>query len=117
MGTDPTENVNLPRDLRSDFASDPDMREILELFVKEMPSRVRDLRASWEKRELDKVGRLAHQLKGAGGGYGFGVISEAAAKLEKSVTSLSGTPTTAVLNEMKLQVDTLVDLCSRASAR
>jgi hypothetical protein len=45
------------------------------------------------------------------------VISEAAAKLEKSVTSLSGAPTTAVLNEMKSQVDTLVDLCSRASAR
>ena len=117
MGKGPTENADRTRELRSDFASDPDMREILELFVQEMPSRVRELRSSWERRELEKVGRLAHQLKGAGGGYGFGVISEAAAKLEKSIASLSGTPTPGVLNDMKSQVDTLVDLCTRASAR
>ncbi len=117
MPTDPTGNVNLPGSLRSDFAGDPDMREILELFVQEMPSRVRDLRAFWERQELEKVGRLAHQLKGAGGGYGFGVISEAAAKLEKSVATLNGAPTGAVLKEMKAQVDTLMELCSRATAR
>lgn len=117
MPTDPTGNLNTPGPLRSDFAGDPDMREILELFVREMPARVNELRSFWERQELEKVGRLAHQLKGAGGGYGFGVISDAAAKLEKSVASLNGAPTSAVLKEMKAQVDALADLCSRASVR
>lgn len=117
MPTDPTENANHSPELRSEFAGDPDMQEILELFVQEMPSRIRDLRSYWENRELEKVGRLAHQLKGAGGGYGFNIISEAAAQLEKSITALAGAPTETTLNQMKAQVDTLVDLCNRVSAR
>lgn len=103
--------------LRSEFAGDPEMREILELFVQEMPARITELEASWANGELDKVGRLAHQLKGAGGGYGFPVISDAAAALEQSIKGLDGAPTGAVLASMKEQVDALVDLCRRASAR
>jgi HPt (histidine-containing phosphotransfer) domain-containing protein len=93
------------------------MREILELFVQEMPARIGELQASWGKRELDKVGRLAHQLKGAGGGYGFPVISDAAATLEQSIKGLNSAPTDTVLASVKEQVDALVDLCRRASAR
>lgn len=117
MATDPTEGVNPARALRSDFAADPDMREILELFVQEMPTRVGELLGSWERQELEKVGRLAHQLKGAGGGYGFGVISDAAAALERSVAMLQAAPTETVIKEVKAQVDKLVDLCKRATAR
>jgi HPt (histidine-containing phosphotransfer) domain-containing protein len=117
MATDPIENVNPARALRSDFATDPDMREILEMFVQEMPTRVGELLGSWERQEFEKVGRLAHQLKGAGGGYGFGVISDAAAALEKSVAALRTASTEMVIQEAKEQVDKLADLCKRATAR
>jgi HPt (histidine-containing phosphotransfer) domain-containing protein len=117
MATDPIENVNPAGELRSDFATDPDMREILEIFVREMPTRVGELLGSWERQELEKVGRLAHQLKGAGGGYGFGVISDAAAALERSVATLRAAPTGTMIEEAKAQVDRLADLCKRVTAR
>lgn len=117
MGTEPTGNGDKGPALRSDFANDPDMREILELFVQEMPTRVSDLLVFWEQQELEKVGRMAHQLKGAGGGYGFEIISTAAAALEKSVSELKEAPTTSMIEATKAQVDTLVDLCKRASAQ
>jgi HPt (histidine-containing phosphotransfer) domain-containing protein len=103
--------------LRSDFAGDPDMQEILDLFVQEMPSRVGELLGSLEKGELERLGRVAHQLKGAGGGYGFNVISDVAGALEKSVHTLRAQPTEELSKTVKSQVDALVELCRRATSK
>ena len=43
------------------------------------------LEDSLAKGDLPRVRTLAHQLKGAGGGYGFAQITEAAASLEMVV--------------------------------
>jgi HPt (histidine-containing phosphotransfer) domain-containing protein len=103
--------------LRSEFATDPDMREILELFVQDMPVRVGELLGSWERQELEKVERVAHQLKGAGGGYGFQAISDVAGELERSVAAFKAGAGRATADGVKSQVDALVDLCKRATAR
>lgn len=69
--------------LRSDLSGDPDMDELIAFFVGELPRRIgvmRDLVAAPDHVELTRV---AHQLKGAGGGYGFPAITDAARALEQ----------------------------------
>ena len=46
-----------------------------------------DLQALLEARSYSDLQTLAHQLKGAGGGYGFAQITEVAGRLEQSLKS------------------------------
>ncbi len=68
--------------LTSDMADDEDMAALVEQFVATVPERVGALRAASVTGDRVCLARLAHQLKGAAGGYGFPRISEAAAVLE-----------------------------------
>ena len=70
--------------LYSALAADPDLAEIVELFVAELPGRLSALRRAFETGDRELVGRLAHQLKGAGGSYGFDALTHSAAQLEKA---------------------------------
>jgi HPt (histidine-containing phosphotransfer) domain-containing protein len=71
----------------STLAADPDMSELVEMFVEEMPNRVAGLAAALDGGDWALLGRLAHQIKGAAGSYGFGQLTPASAKLEKSCKS------------------------------
>jgi PAS domain S-box-containing protein len=69
--------------IRSTFADDHDLAEVLDNFVASLPELVDAL-----QRELDdgchpELQRLAHQLKGAGGGYGYPMLTEMAGGLEQ----------------------------------
>ncbi|HEV3299429.1 MAG TPA: Hpt domain-containing protein [Planctomycetaceae bacterium] len=68
--------------IRSEFAMEADFREVLESFVEALPERCRLLSELHQIGSLDELGRQAHQLKGAGGGYGFPEISAAGAELQ-----------------------------------
>ena len=70
--------------LRSELVDDPDMLELVDLFVGELPDRIQAIAAALETHDTDSVTRLAHQLKGAGGGYGYPKITEDAAALERA---------------------------------
>ncbi|MEZ6319242.1 MAG: Hpt domain-containing protein [Phycisphaerales bacterium] len=95
--------------LRSRFADDPEMGELVELFLTELPERARAIRAAAYIADREGIGRLAHKLKGAAGGYGFPTIGEAAARLEL----LAGrTRSIEITTE---EVRDLIDLCQRAS--
>jgi HPt (histidine-containing phosphotransfer) domain-containing protein len=52
------------------------------MFVAKLPDRVNLLSKLMQERNLDELKRTVHQLKGAGGGYGFPKITEAAATAE-----------------------------------
>lgn len=71
--------------LRSLYASDPEMAEALEEYVRELPRQVAELSRMLSDQELDSLRRLAHQIKGAGGGYGFPQLTETAAALESQL--------------------------------
>lgn len=96
--------------LRSRFADDPEMGELVELFLTELPERARAIRAAAYIADRQGIGRLAHKLKGAAGGYGFPTIGEAAARLEL----LAGDPTRSIEITTE-EVRDLIDLCQRAS--
>ncbi len=71
--------------IRSAFEDDPDMIDIVREFVSAFPDRMTAIEESLAKGDLARLQSLAHQLKGAGGGYGFPQITEASAELEQAV--------------------------------
>jgi HPt (histidine-containing phosphotransfer) domain-containing protein len=93
----------------STYAGDPDMADLIQLFVEEIPDRARSLQEFLERQELVELRRIAHQLKGASGGYGFPTLGEAAGVLEHQLTA-APTPD---LASIARQVDELVNLCAR----
>lgn len=96
-------------ELRSTLADDPDMRELVGQFVESLGKRVTLLESLLLGGETAELRRAAHQLKGAGGGYGFDPISAAAGALERSVDA------GASHEELRASMDELASLCRRAS--
>ena len=70
--------------VRSEFAADPDFRELLEEFAAAMPVRRDGLLDAHRRNAYDLLRTRAHQLKGAGGGFGFPRLSELAAALAQA---------------------------------
>lgn len=64
--------------LRSQFADDPEMQELVAAFTATLAHRAAAVLAELEAERIDELARLAHQLKGIGGSYGFPSITEAA---------------------------------------
>jgi HPt (histidine-containing phosphotransfer) domain-containing protein len=62
--------------LRSSLAGDPDMAELVDMFLEELPQRLTVLTTAVDAGDIETLRRLAHQLKGAAGGYGFGDASQ-----------------------------------------
>ncbi|MFO0974473.1 MAG: Hpt domain-containing protein [Phycisphaerae bacterium] len=94
--------------LVSTLAGDPEMADLLEMFVAELPDRVRALQAALAASDMTTLQRLAHQLKGAAGGYGFPTITDAARTLEMSVKAQRS------VEELRRDTAVLADLCQRA---
>ncbi len=53
------------------LVDDPDMLDLVEEFINGLDTRVDDFRQAFEQLNWDNLTRLAHQLKGAGGSYGY----------------------------------------------
>ncbi|MCY2973117.1 MAG: PAS domain S-box protein [Planctomycetota bacterium] len=84
------QNTNLSSDMKtcvSEYADDPEMAELVTEYVESFPGTVTRIKQTLEERCFEELGRIAHQLKGSGGGYGFPAISDAAAQLEADVKS------------------------------
>jgi PAS domain S-box-containing protein len=71
--------------LLSTFQDDPDMLELVEEFSRALPARVEAIEAALSARDFEALRRLAHQLKGAGAGYGYPPITVAAQDVESAV--------------------------------
>ena len=59
------------------------------------------LRKALEEERLDDAERLAHRLKGAGGSYGYPMLSEVAQSLEVAAKAQDAGKATAALVEVK----------------
>ncbi len=94
--------------LYSSLGADPDLGELVELFVAEMPERVATFRGLFARQQWEELRRAAHQLKGAAGGYGFSQISPCAARLENAIRQRLSE------EQIRQAVEELTDLCHRA---
>ena len=63
---------------------DPDMLDIVEEFVAGLGTRVAEFSAAYEKQAWNDLKTLAHQLKGAGGSYGYAEMSTLGATMEQA---------------------------------
>lgn len=71
--------------IHSLLADDPDFRDLLEMFVAELPDRVASIQTALAASDSAALRRVAHQLKGACGGYGFPTLTNDAAAIEHSI--------------------------------
>lgn len=99
--------------LRSRFAGDAEMVELVAEFVQELPRRAETFQGLLRASQFDELRRAAHQLKGAAGGYGFPTISESAATVERTLHQGIDPAHFATLQR---QIDELIELCGRAVA-
>lgn len=93
--------------LYSSLAGDPDLTEIVDLFVEEMPERVQNLADLLAQGDWAQLRRYAHQMKGACGSYGFHQLTGSAARLESAVREQEEE------QAIREAVDELVTLCNR----
>jgi HPt (histidine-containing phosphotransfer) domain-containing protein len=71
------------------------MAELVEMFVDELPDRIEHLQQLLATADWDALGRLAHQMKGACGSYGFDQLTPLAARVEQA--SRDGEPEQQIL--------------------
>jgi len=111
MGTNNTGNQGDSHGpLLSQFANDKDMAELVEFFVGELQERIGALSEAWKSGDRVRLKSLAHQIKGAAGGYGFPSITHSAAALEVALRAQESELTSA-----GQKLDELLELCRRAA--
>jgi signal transduction histidine kinase/CheY-like chemotaxis protein/HPt (histidine-containing phosphotransfer) domain-containing protein len=106
----PTQDAKPPAGktvLRSSYSGDADMKEILSDFVAELPRHVAKLQSLVRENDLQELRRVVHQIKGAGGGYGFAAITQHAADAEQSIKD------GAAISEIAAEVNALTELIRR----
>ncbi|MBI2479381.1 MAG: Hpt domain-containing protein [Planctomycetia bacterium] len=92
----------------STLGLDPDLGDLVEMFVEEMPQRVARIRACWDRADMEGLGRAAHQLKGAAGSYGFEELTPALTRLDHSVRMARSEA------EILNAIEEVAELCSLA---
>jgi len=77
--TSPTPSQNA---IESQFANDPDIAELIDTFVAHLAGAIGAMADALANNAHEELQRLAHQLKGAGGGYGYPSLTDKAKVLE-----------------------------------
>jgi HPt (histidine-containing phosphotransfer) domain-containing protein len=95
-----TRHDKITAPLRSEYAEDQDFRELLEAFVEAFPDKRRSMADLFRGGRIDELGRLAHQLKGSAGGYGFPELSTAAALVQDACHDRDAARVEQALNDL-----------------
>ena len=94
----------------STLGADPDLGDLVEMYVDEMPDRIAALKGAFQRGEMEDLRREAHQMKGAGGSYGFDQLTPVAAALECAVSHHESVET------IEQTLEKLLDVCLRVRA-
>jgi PAS domain S-box-containing protein len=81
--TDPAASI------KSSLAEIPEMTELIAEFVGGLPGEVRKMTEFLQQSDMASLRRTVHQLRGAGGGYGFSPITDSAVSAEGSIDASS----------------------------
>ena len=57
--------------IRSEMASETKLQKLLDRFIERLPERIATIQSLLDGQDLGALRQAVHQLKGAGGGYGF----------------------------------------------
>jgi CheY-like chemotaxis protein len=103
----PEDATNGAAPLQSTLASDPRVARVLQKFIARLPERVTQLRHALDEGDLESLRQSVHNLKGAGSGYGYRMISEQSAEAEVALKNEKS------LGEIRRQVEQLIELIQR----
>ena len=111
MSTDPNPHDQPPANdaLESEFANDPDLCDIVTMFVDELPSRVDAIKNAFDVGDMETIRTMTHQLRGSAGGYGFSPIGDVAGEIE--MESFNDEADISTLHEM---IEDLATICGAA---
>ena len=93
----------------SALADDPDLYDLVKMFVDEMPLRLEKLLAEFNSKDWDGLKYTTHQLKGSAGSYGFAEVTPVAGKLEDSLKQSS--PEEAIQQTLNELIATCQRMC------
>ena len=85
----------------SGFVDDPEMAELIEAFVARLPDTLAAMAKALVNNSHEELQRLAHQLKGAGGGYGYPLLTQQAGRLEGAVKAADKETAALALNDLQ----------------
>lgn len=94
----------------SEFVDDKEMMELVTMFVDELPERLQRMEDAYAANDLATVQTVAHQIKGAAGGYGYPQLTEAAREVE--ATAKTRDP-----QQVRTALDQLTAMCKRTTAQ
>ncbi|MBN1942112.1 MAG: Hpt domain-containing protein [Phycisphaerae bacterium] len=77
-------HLHVPDVLHSEYESVPAIAGILNVFLGSLSEMLDGMRTAVNGGDAKTLSSLAHQLKGAGGGYGYPMITDVAGQLEKA---------------------------------
>ena len=89
---------------------DPSFADILTDFVEQLPLRVQQFEETLESNDLARFSSYAHQLKGAGGGYGFPMLTVVGSRLEQAAQDAQLDECARALDELRSIVARVVVL-------
>ena len=97
----------------STITDDTSMTDLIEVFVQEMPPRVRKLEDALIKEDGKTLESLVRNLKAEGTSYGFEILTEQAAKIETALIKGAAIP------DVRKGIEELMKVCQqvRVSAR
>lgn len=98
--------------IQSEFADDPEMRELVEFFIGDLHARFCAIQTAREHCEWGAVERIAHQLRGSAAGYGFTCLGVLAGEIEDTIKS--GEYRSA--SRLRESLDELMLMCERIFA-
>jgi len=97
--------------LHSSLEDDPDLEELVALYIEEMPGRIECVLGRAAAGDFDALAAIAHQLRGSAGSHGFHQLTGVAADVERAIRDCR--PET----EIAAALDALVELCRRVCHR
>lgn len=92
--------------ITSEFADDPDMEVLIAEFVASLSGRARAILDHIDQGAIEQARSMAHQLKGAGGGYGFPQVTDAARTVDMAIRERR-------IDDAQVAAQALVTLCAR----
>jgi len=94
--------------IRSKFTNDPDFEVLLETFVGSISQIRQDLEQTLSSGRMDALRTQAYDLRGSGGGYGFGDLSDLAAQLEDACRTNDVESARGILDRLLSHMDRIV---------
>lgn len=97
-----------PPFITSDLVNDPSLRDIIHMFVDEMPYRTALFEELFQNGQFEELLRVVRELENAAGSYGFPAIAQAAMQVEKLIEQ------EAPYDQIRSHLEELLRLCSSA---